>query len=334
MTSCSFEDVECGNAAGTATCLIAGGGNEAPGSNLGPPAGAIPTITVTKLPELEEILQKTAPGAAGAASDGIASSSSSQNQQQEHEEKYRHLLGWPLRVSEDEVLDPAAPGAPAPGLDFVDFLTEQGALQMASCSFPKMGEAAGGLQACPIGGERVLHLGCGDGALSKMLASKGLQVVGVDECVAAAEKRGLKCVELQGSLLSSGALAAARGAAGEEGFDAVLVYALASCSSRNDAVGNSLPLDAPAGISSSGGNSRASLTAQDCLVAEALAEMKTVLRPGGRVCLEVAWEGSEKGDAAAVRQQLADAGWALRAWEWKKMGVTQNPRLRLVAEIV
>jgi phosphoglycolate phosphatase-like HAD superfamily hydrolase len=39
MVGDSFEDVEVGNAAGTATCLIAGGGNEAPGSNIGPPPG-------------------------------------------------------------------------------------------------------------------------------------------------------------------------------------------------------------------------------------------------------------------------------------------------------
>lgn len=39
MVGDSFEDVEVGNAAGTATCLVAGGGNEAPGSNIGPPPG-------------------------------------------------------------------------------------------------------------------------------------------------------------------------------------------------------------------------------------------------------------------------------------------------------
>eukprot|EP00882_Tetradesmus_deserticola_P026609 GHRQ01029368.1.p2 GENE.GHRQ01029368.1~~GHRQ01029368.1.p2 ORF type:complete len:199 (+),score=73.62 GHRQ01029368.1:137-733(+) len=39
MVGDSFEDVEVGNAAGTATCLVTGGGNEAPGSNMGPPPG-------------------------------------------------------------------------------------------------------------------------------------------------------------------------------------------------------------------------------------------------------------------------------------------------------
>jgi SAM-dependent methyltransferase len=293
----------------------------------------MPTITVTNLPELQDILQRTAPHAAAEAA--ASTSSTARSPQQEHEEKYKHLLGWPLRVAKGEVLDAAAPGAPAPGLDFVDFLVEQGALQMATCSFPKMGEAAGGLQACLVGGEKVLHLGCGDGALSKMLASKGLQVVGVDGCVAAAEKRGLKCVQLQGGRVSSGALAAVRGAAGEGGFDAVIVYAPTASSSSSDttAVGGGLPQDATAAFtSSSSTSSRMSLTAQDCLATEALAEMKCVLRPGGRLCLEVAWQGNEVADAAAVQQQLKTAGWGLRAWDWKKVG--ESPRLRLVAEIL
>jgi hypothetical protein len=97
------------------------------------------------------------------------------------------LLGWSLQSSsesesdDDEAaqlwLDPAAPGNPAAGLDFVDYLVEAGALCTASTSFPRMGAAAGGLQACALGGgHRELHVGFGDGALTKMLASKGLQV--------------------------------------------------------------------------------------------------------------------------------------------------------------
>jgi hypothetical protein len=37
-------------------------------------------------------------------------------------------------------LDPRSPGAPAPGLDFFDFLMEQGAVRTATTSFPRMGE--------------------------------------------------------------------------------------------------------------------------------------------------------------------------------------------------
>jgi hypothetical protein len=47
---------------------VAGGGNEKPGSNIGPPPGAIPTLTVSGLLELEELLAATAGGQAPADS--------------------------------------------------------------------------------------------------------------------------------------------------------------------------------------------------------------------------------------------------------------------------
>jgi hypothetical protein len=117
------------------------------------------------------------------------------------------LLGWSLRSSsesgsdDDEAaslwLDPTAPGSPAAGLDFVDWLVEAGALCTASTSFPRMGAAAGGLQACALGGgHRVLHVGFGDGALTKMLASKGLQV-GVGSTAGACLWRALHSFSLQ-----------------------------------------------------------------------------------------------------------------------------------------
>jgi hypothetical protein len=117
MVGDSLEDVECGNAAGTASCLIAGGGNEVgAASAAAPPPGAVPTLTVNSLHELNEILLRTAPvqsrGGAGAASEEAA------------------LLGWRARVPGGEdptavaaaLMDPSEPGAPAPGLDFADFL--------------------------------------------------------------------------------------------------------------------------------------------------------------------------------------------------------------------
>lgn len=152
-------------------------------------AGAIPTFSVNSLVQLRQFLVDTAPksdvqgletaaaAVAGASSSDGASDSSSLG-----------LLGWSLRSStesesDDEEasaplwLDPSVPGNPPAGLDFVDFLVHSGALRVASTSFPRMGAAAGGLQACPEGGgHRVLHVGCADGALTKMLASKGLQV--------------------------------------------------------------------------------------------------------------------------------------------------------------
>lgn len=68
-------------------------------------------------------------------------------------------------------------GAPAPGLVYLDWLAAVGALNCAPCSFPVMGRAAGGLAGCADSelGDRVLHLFCGSGALTKLLASQGLQ---------------------------------------------------------------------------------------------------------------------------------------------------------------
>jgi hypothetical protein len=112
MVGDSLEDVECGNAAGTASCLIAGGGNEVAGAAAaGPPPGAVPTIKVDSLHELNRILLETRPGV-GSRADA------------------EELLGWRARVPGGEdptaiavaIMDPTDPGAPAPGLDFADWL--------------------------------------------------------------------------------------------------------------------------------------------------------------------------------------------------------------------
>ena len=44
-----------GNAAGTATCLVAGGGNEKPGVVVATPAGALATFTVSGLGQLKQV---------------------------------------------------------------------------------------------------------------------------------------------------------------------------------------------------------------------------------------------------------------------------------------
>lgn len=119
MVGDSLEDVECGNAAGTASCLIAGGGNEVAAANAGPPPGAVPTITVNSLHELNRILLETKPGGEGGnvgAAEGV--------------EEGEALLGWRAKVAGGEdpkaiaaaILDPSSPGAPAPGLEFADYL--------------------------------------------------------------------------------------------------------------------------------------------------------------------------------------------------------------------
>jgi hypothetical protein len=134
----SFEDVEVGNAVGAATCLIAGGGNEKPGSATGPPPGAVPTLSVSGLTELRQLLEATLGIDGNAPPEGSPLA-----------------LGWQAAPG----VAPAtasAPGAPAAGLGFVEQLLRWGALCAASSSFPIMVSlwgAAGALaQACWLSG--------------------------------------------------------------------------------------------------------------------------------------------------------------------------------------
>jgi len=143
-------------------------GCAAAGANSGPPAGAVPTFSVTRLPELTRFLKETAPtatnleafaAAAGpaTAADGDSSSSSAGalSSIEGLDAESVALLGWSLRsgslssTDEDDdavaagalqlPLDPNSPGAPALGLDFFDFLVETGAVKTATTSFPRMG---------------------------------------------------------------------------------------------------------------------------------------------------------------------------------------------------
>src|SRR5208337_4503768 len=57
----------------------------------------------------------------------------------------------------------------------------------------------------PKPGERILDLGCGDGALTEKIAAAGSSVTGVDtspEFLAAARRRGLDAREMDGQALS------------------------------------------------------------------------------------------------------------------------------------
>jgi hypothetical protein len=126
MVGDSFEDVEVGNAAGTASCLIAGGGNEKPGANITPPAGAVPTFSVNSLTQLRDMLRDGPKEAGQVPEDGALQ------------------LGWPAREGKPK----GGAGAPPPGLEFLDFLVGCGALRNAAASFPRMGRAAGGLATC------------------------------------------------------------------------------------------------------------------------------------------------------------------------------------------
>lgn len=196
-------------------------------------------------------------------------------------------------------------------------LPKRSLLPLCRCA----GAAAGGLAACPQGGgDSLVHVGCGDGALTKMLASKGLRVFGVDADVAAATKRGLKCVSFQGQALSQGSLSAAAAVA-KGPVDAVLVYTApqAVSSSSGVATGNS--------------SSRIVLGSNECLREEVLREFGQLLKPGGRLCLEVPLSAGQ--DAAAVLTELLQAAPAAGYGAVNSVQVlpgVQQERLRLVAE--
>ncbi|KAG1677921.1 hypothetical protein FOA52_001339 [Chlamydomonas sp. UWO 241] len=214
MVGDSFEDVEVGNAAGTATCLVAGGGNEKPGAVVMVPAGAVPTMKVTGLPQLTQMLT----------------------------ERNGLRYGWPAREAAGEVV--GEDGSPSPGLDFVDWCIEQRALRAGSVSFPRMGahDPPGcnvhgpGMATSKERGSRVLHVACGAGGLTKMLVASGMEVMGTDADVVPLHARGLQAVPTVGGpkgRLVAGSLAAAREAASESGipYDTVLLLGSSSDSS-------------------------------------------------------------------------------------------------------
>lgn len=149
-----------------------------------------------------------------------------------------------------------------------------------------------------------------------MLASKGLRVFGVDADVAAATKRGLKCVAFERQPLSQGSMAGAAAAAGEA-VDVVLVYTAPHVSST----------------SGSGSSSSVVLGSKECLHPAALKEFGGLLKPGGRLCLEVPLSTGQ--DAAAVLtellQQTSAAGFGAVKCLQVLPGVQQE-RVRLVAE--
>lgn len=141
----------------------AGGGNEKPGANIAPPAGAVPSFSVQDLSELASRLK--------AAADAPQASSSSESPDSA---KGAVVLGWPARLAAGDAVLSA--GAPPAGLDFLIYLQDQGALNAANASFPNMGAAAGGLATCARRGDRVLHVFCGGGGLTKLMASQGMKV--------------------------------------------------------------------------------------------------------------------------------------------------------------
>jgi hypothetical protein len=119
-------------------------------------------------------------------------------------------------------------------------------------------------------------------------------------------------VPFQGQPLSAGSLSSAAAAAGGP-VDAVLVYTAAGSGSGT--------------VSSSG------LGSVECLSLEGLREFGQLLKPGGRLCLEVPL--SEGTDAAAVLTELLQAAPAAGYSGVSCVQVLpglQQQRVRLVAE--
>ena len=287
MVGDSTEDVECGNAAGTATCLIAGGGNETSGEAAAPPPGAVPTFAVQTLHELLERLQKrdTALGWSSVSSDESSESEADVS---------------PLSSLD---FDADAPGAPPPGLEFLDWLYYSGAVQAAGCSFPRIDGSRFGTPGDDHPGSKILHLQCGNGALTKLLFSAGLLVVGADPEPAAANKRGLFAAQVE-RLDTPGALKEAVDAVGI--FDTAVLF------------GEIIPM----------GGLEAQIWSP-----EALGEVAAVLRVGGSLCLEIEVDSNTKsGIEQQIKEALTSAGFELSSLQvLRRSAATKTDRVRIVA---
>ncbi|KAL4523822.1 hypothetical protein Ndes2526B_g08055 [Nannochloris sp. 'desiccata'] len=332
MVGDSTEDVECGNAAGTATSLIAGGGNELVGGEAPlPPPGAVPTFSVESLHELlDRLIRRDTALGWGAystgtvsidddvdrigeinklnesctASDNDTTSSSSGSDSDASIMSATSLTASTSSLSSMD-LDAAAPGAPPPGLDFLDWLFASGAVEAASCSFPRIDGSRFGTPPDQHPGSKVLHLQCGNGALTKLLFSAGLLVVGADPEPTAATKRGLYTAKVE-TLHQKGGL--------------------------DDALTKVGVLDAAVLLGESGVNAGKGLEGQ-VLLPEALIELARVLRPGGNLCLELEMEaGNEVDIMNRLMDLLQPAGFELKMCEVLCRSIpTGNDRVRLIA---
>jgi len=334
MVGDSTEDVECGNAAGTATSLISGGGSEViEGEAPLPPPGAVPTFSVESLHALLVRLSRrdTALGwgaySTGTVSigdddeDGIGdinhlnegytaddkdmSSSSAGSDNDRNILSATSLTNSTSSLSSMDV-DAASPGAPPPGLEFLDWLFASGAVEAASCSFPRLDGSRFGTPPDQHPGSKVLHLQCGNGALTKLLFSAGLLVIGADREPTAATKRGLYTAKVD-TLNRKGGL--------------------------DDALAKVGVLDAAVLLGESGENAEKECLEREVLLPEALIELARVLRPGGNLCLELEMEpGSDVDIMNRLIDVLQPAGFELKMCEVLCRNIrTGNDRVRFIA---
>ena len=194
MVGDSTEDVECGNAAGTASCFITGGGNEiTTGDKVRPPVGTIPSFSVDSLYELRDRLERRdTPLGWEEVSD---------------EERFSYALSMSDSEEDEDFQVALDAGAPFAGLGFFNYIFESGAIPPPSCSFPRLRSTILKTQVQHVHpGDCVLHLSCGDGGLTKMLFSAGLHVCGADTHPEKARRRGLATVTVKDYTLLSEAV--------------------------------------------------------------------------------------------------------------------------------
>lgn len=190
------------------------------------------------------------------------------------------------------------------GVAFVEFLFTDGHVAGASCSYPNLGSAAGGMAVCTAPGAVALHLDCGDGALTKALASHGVVTVALDsreENIASTTGRGLD------ARLCSSSAPAELFTLPAASFDLVLCCAPARL--RADSL-----LTTPTSF---------------LLSLSGVAACRRLLKPGGRLAVE--WARGDAGlSPSGAAAQLAQPGGGFKA-VWCKSTASGARAARLVA---
>jgi hypothetical protein len=183
----------------------------------------------------------------------------------------------------------------------------------------------------------VLHIGCGAGGLTKMMASQGIRVLGVDAGVEAATTRGLAAVPYAGEPLAPGSLQGALAHAGEA-FDAAVILdsgcfkcagALAPLWPSAGALAEIGWVPRGPGRAGAPGCARAAPpwgpASGRLLRRPRLRCRRSALKQGGRLCVETTLPPAVS--QAAAKELLAAGGYEVLSWEQ----LSEMPRIRMVA---